>query len=114
MTPAAGASLRPLLAFFGMVAALRLFTQWRMLAVLLLGFSSGLPLYLTGGTMQAWLTDAKVDLATIGRFSLVGLPYILKFLWAPLLDNVAPPLVSRLGRRRGWGLLTQTALMASI
>jgi len=70
-----------------------------MLVTLLTGFSSGLPLLLTGGTLQAWLVDAKVDLASIGLFSLVGLPYTLKFLWAPLFDRFVPPF---LGRRRGW------------
>lgn len=64
-----------------------------------------------GSTMQAWLKDGSVDLATIGRFALIGLPYALKFLWAPLLDSFAPPI---LGRRRGWALLMQIGLMASL
>jgi PAT family beta-lactamase induction signal transducer AmpG len=77
----------------------------RRLAVMLpLGFASGLPLALTAGTLQAWLTVEGVDLKTIGIFTLVGLPYTLKFLWAPLMDRVVPPW---LGRRRGWMLLTQ-------
>ena len=62
-----------------------------------LGFASGLPLALTSGTLQAWLTVAGFDLKTIGIFTLVGLPYALKFLWAPLMDRVVPPW---LGRRR--------------
>ena len=82
-----------------------------MATVLFLGFSSGLPLALTGATLQAWLTDAKVDLPTIGRFSLIGLPYTIKFLWSPLLDAYAPPW---LGRRRGWALLTQMGLAGSL
>ncbi len=82
-----------------------------MLLVLILGFSSGLPLALTGGTLQAWLTDAGIALPTISRFALVGIPYTLKFLWAPLLDECMPPL---LGRRRGWGLLCQLCLISSI
>ncbi len=82
-----------------------------MAAILLLGFASGLPLNLTGSTLQAWLADAKVDIRTIGIFSLAGLPYVLKFLWAPALDRYLPPL---LGRRRGWMLLTQLALVAGI
>lgn len=84
-----------------------------MLSVLFLGFSSGLPLMLTAGgsTMQAWLKDANVDLAVIGRFSLIGLPYALKFLWAPLLDSYAAPV---LGRRRGWAILTQIGLALSL
>ena len=69
-----------------------------------LGFASGLPLALTAGTLQAWLTVVGLDLKTIGIFTLVGLPYALKFLWAPLMDRVVPPW---LGRRRGWMLVMQ-------
>lgn len=83
----------------------------RMTAILLLGFASGLPLNLTGATLQAWLAYAGVDIKTIGIFSLVGLPYVFKFLWAPLLDRYLPPL---LGRRRGWILIYQVALTAGI
>ncbi|CAK0754056.1 muropeptide:H(+) symporter [Gammaproteobacteria bacterium] len=72
-----------------------------------LGFSSGLPLALTSGTLQAWLTTSGVDLTTIGWFSLAGLPYTLKFLWAPIMDRYSPPW---LGRRRGWMLITQVLL----
>lgn len=80
-------------------------------AVLLLGFASGLPLALTSGTLQAWLAVSGVDLARIGLFSLVGLPYTLKFLWAPLLDRFRLPW---LGRRRGWMLAAQVALVSGI
>jgi putative PIN family toxin of toxin-antitoxin system len=76
---------------------------------LALGFASGLPLALTGQAMQAWLTVDGVDLATIGFFGLVGIPYTFKFLWAPLMDRFEPPW---LGRRRGWLALTQLALAA--
>jgi PAT family beta-lactamase induction signal transducer AmpG len=77
----------------------------RRLGVMLpLGFASGLPLALTAGTLQAWLAAEGVDLKTIGVFTLVGLPYTVKFLWAPLMDRVVPPWF---GRRRGWMLLTQ-------
>ena len=72
-----------------------------------LGFASGLPLALTGGTLQAWLAVVGVDLKTIGIFTLVGLPYTLKFLWAPLMDRIVPPW---LGRRRGWMLIMQVAV----
>ncbi len=72
-----------------------------------LGFASGLPLALTAGTLQAWLTVAGVDLKTIGIFTLVGLPYTLKFLWAPLMDRLVPPW---LGRRRGWMLVMQLSV----
>ncbi len=76
----------------------------RLLVMLPLGFMSGLPLALTSGTLQAWLTVEGVDLKTIGIFTMVGLPYTLKFLWAPVMDRVVPPW---LGRRRGWMVLTQ-------
>lgn len=75
--------------------------------ILLLGFSSGLPLALTGQTLQAWMTVDGVDLSTIGVFTLVGIPYTWKFLWAPAMDRFVPPV---LGRRRGWLLVTQAAL----
>jgi PAT family beta-lactamase induction signal transducer AmpG len=90
---------------------LRIFTQPKMAVLLLLGFSSGLPLYLTSRTLQAWMTKAEVDLTTIGLFSMVALPYSLKFLWAPILDRYVPPF---LGRRRGWLVITQTLLLLSI
>jgi PAT family beta-lactamase induction signal transducer AmpG len=82
-----------------------------MVALLLLGFASGLPLFLTSRTLQAWMTTEKVDLAAIGLFSLVALPYSVKFLWSPFLDRYVPPF---LGRRRGWLLLTQIALVIAI
>ena len=83
----------------------------RVVAVFFLGFASGLPLALAGGTLQAWMAVEGVDLKTIGFFSLVGLPYAFKFFWAPLLDRYALPF---LGRRRGWILGTQLALMILI
>ena len=83
-----------------------------MLLCLLCGFSSGMPLYLILQLLPAWLRDAGVDLSTIGLLSLVTVPYTWKFLWAPLLDQ-APPLLG-LGRRRGWALLTQLALLLSM
>lgn len=82
-----------------------------MAALLLLGVSSGLPLFLTSKTLQAWMTVEKVNLAAIGLFSLVGLPYSLKFLWAPLLDRFTLPF---LGRRRGWLIVIQSALLVAI
>jgi len=90
---------------------LKVFLQPKMAALLLLGFSSGLPLYLTTKTLQAWLTDAEVSLTAIGLFSLVGLPYSLKFLWSPLVDRYIPPF---LGRRRGWLVITQVGLLIAI
>ena len=82
-----------------------------MLVALLMGFSSGLPLLLTGSVLQAWMTDEGVDLGTIGLFALVGLPYTLKFLWAPLTDRYCFPFF---GRRRGWLITIQIALVLSI
>lgn len=81
-----------------------------MLVALLMGFSSGLPLLLTGSVLQAWLKDGGVDLKRIGFFALIGLPYTLKFLWAPLFDRYVLPL----GRRRGWLLLMQLAVAAAL
>ena len=83
----------------------------RIALMLPLGFASGLPLALTSGTLQAWLAVAGVDLKTIGIFTLVGLPYSLKFLWAPVMDRITLPW---LGRRRGWMLLTQSAVAAGL
>ena len=84
---------------------------WRLAAVLMLGFASGLPLALTGQAMQAWLSLEGIDVATIGFLSLVGLPYTFKFLWAPLMDRFDPPW---LGRRRGWLVLTQLLLAGAL
>jgi MFS transporter, PAT family, beta-lactamase induction signal transducer AmpG len=90
---------------------IRIFGQPKMAVLLFLGFSSGLPLYLTSKTLQAWMTTAKVDLTTIGLFSLVALPYSFKFVWAPVMDRFIPPF---LGRRRGWVLITQILLLLAI
>jgi MFS transporter, PAT family, beta-lactamase induction signal transducer AmpG len=91
---------------------LKVFGSRKMAALLVLGFSSGLPLYLTGkAPLQAWLTKEGVGLGAIAAFGLVGLPYSLKFLWAPLLDRFVPPF---LGRRRGWMLVFQALLLLGI
>jgi PAT family beta-lactamase induction signal transducer AmpG len=82
------------------------------LQVLALGFSSGLPFLLTYSTLSAWLATNGVRRAAIGTFALVGTPYAFKFLWAPLMDRVPPPLP--LGRRRGWGITIQVLLMGAI
>jgi len=82
-----------------------------MLVALLMGFACGLPLLLTITVLQAWMKEQGVDLTVIGMISLVGLPYTLKFLWAPVLDRFTLPF---LGRRRGWLLVAQVALMFSI
>ena len=94
-----------------MKSILHVFASFRMFIVMLLGFASGLPLGLTGGTLQAWMKTENIDLGTIGLFSLVGLPYTLKFIWSPLMDRYIPPMF---GRRRGWMLLTQLGLIITI
>ena len=94
-----------------MPSYLDVFRSPRLAVILALGFSSGLPLALTGGTLQAWMTVEGVDLSTIGVFTLVGLPYVWKFVWAPAMDRFVPPF---LGRRRGWLLVTQLLLAAGI
>jgi PAT family beta-lactamase induction signal transducer AmpG len=89
----------------------RAYLNVRMLVVALQGFSGGLPLALTGTTLQAWMKDEKIDLALIGLYSLVGLPYSFKFVWSPILDRFSFPF---LGHRRGWLLASQLALAAGI
>jgi PAT family beta-lactamase induction signal transducer AmpG len=84
----------------------------RLIVVTVLGFASGLPLALTGQALQAWLSVEGIDIATIGFLSLVGLPYTFKFLWAPLMDRFE--LMPQLGRRRGWLVVTQLALAATL
>jgi len=83
----------------------------KMVTCVFLGFSSGLPLYVLIQLVPAWLRSHEVDLATIGLFALIGLPYTWKFLWSPLMDRYKLPF---LGRRRGWALLTQIGLLFSI
>ncbi len=83
----------------------------RMLLAFVMGFSGGLPLLLTGSLLQAWMVDVGVDLGTIGLFALVGLPYTLKFVWAPIMDRYSPSL---LGRRRGWLFIWQLCLAGAI
>ncbi len=96
-------------------AGIASYAQKRLIAVMLLGFSSGLPYLLVGSTLGARLFDAGVDIKTIGLFALVALPYSFNFAWAPLLDHLRLPYLSRrFGRRRGWLLVIQTALAASL
>lgn len=83
----------------------------RLFIVTVLGFSSGLPLTLTSSTLQAWFTEAGIGVVTIGALSLVGIPYVWKFLWSPLMDWMVPPL---LGRRRGWILIMQIGLCITL
>jgi MFS transporter, PAT family, beta-lactamase induction signal transducer AmpG len=90
---------------------LQVFGSPKMAAILTLGLLSGLPFALTDDAFRAWMAKADLNLATIGWFSLVGLPYSLKFLWSPVLDRYVPPF---LGRRRGWMLVAQMGLVAAV
>jgi PAT family beta-lactamase induction signal transducer AmpG len=95
--------------------ALAVYRDRRMLAIFCMGFSSGLPYALTGSTLSIWLRREGVSLTDIGLFSLVGLAYIFKFLWSPLMDRAALPLLTaRLGRRRSWALAIQLLLALAI
>lgn len=100
---------------------LRLLSGWSVyverpvLLFVLLGFSSGLPLALTGQTLQVWMKEEGISLAAIGLFALVGSPYVFKYLWAPVFDAFHIPWLHRaLGRRRSWLLVTQLGLMLAI
>lgn len=92
--------------------ALEVYTDRRVLMILPLGFSSGLPLLLTYSILSAWLATEHISRAAIGAFALVGTPYALKFLWSPLIDRLPPPIP--LGRRRGWGITIQLLLIAAV
>jgi MFS transporter, PAT family, beta-lactamase induction signal transducer AmpG len=89
----------------------QVFRDRNLAVILLLGFSSGLPIALVGSTLQAWMTVEGVNLATIGLITLIGVPYTWKFLWAPTMDRFVPPF---LGRRRGWLVVTQGAIIAGL
>jgi PAT family beta-lactamase induction signal transducer AmpG len=103
-----GAEVRP-------AAGLRVFLHRRVLAMLFLGFSAGLPFPLVFATLSAWLATAGVSKASIGTFAWIGITYSLKFAWAPLVDRVPLPLLDRwLGRRRSWMLLAQCGLIAAL
>jgi len=92
-----------------------IYWEKRLIFIFLMGFASGLPLLLSGATLSIWLTEAGISLTAIGLFALVGTPYNLKFIWAPFIDRVPVPILSRmLGRRRSWMLLIQAGLMASV
>jgi len=94
---------------------LAVYLRPRVLIVMFFGFSSGLPLALSGSTLAVWATESGVNLRTIGLFAIIGTPYTIKFLWAPFVDALDVPILSRLfGRRRGWLVFSQLTLMASI
>ncbi|MFL5092127.1 MAG: AmpG family muropeptide MFS transporter [Xanthobacteraceae bacterium] len=95
--------------------AVAVYLQRRVLIVMFLGFSAGLPLALSGSTLLVWMREIGIDLGIIGLFALAGTPYTVKFLWAPVVDALDAPILSRLlGRRRGWLVFAQLLLMASI
>ena len=95
--------------------SITIYCEKRLIFIFLMGFASGLPFLLSGATLSIWLTEAGVSLTAIGLFALVGTPYNLKFLWAPFIDRVPIPILSKLlGRRRAWMLLIQVGLMISI
>src|SRR5262247_667962 len=95
--------------------AIAVYLKPRVLIVMFLGFSSGLPLALSGATLLVWMRESGVDLGTIGLFALVGTPYTVKFLWAPIIDALDVPVLSTLlGRRRGWLIFSQLLLIAAI
>jgi PAT family beta-lactamase induction signal transducer AmpG len=95
----------------GWQRSLAIYGDRRVLLILPLGFASGLPLLLTASTLSAWLATAGISRAAIGAFALVGTPYTFKFLWAPSIDRLPPPIPC--GRRRGWGIAIQAALIVA-
>ena len=100
---------------WGWLQALRVYREPRLIAILLMGFSSGLPLALTFGTLSYWLAELGVSLTAVGLFGLVRTSYSLKFLWSPLVDRLSIPLLTRwLGRRRSWALTIQVLLALAI
>jgi PAT family beta-lactamase induction signal transducer AmpG len=101
-------------AAYGWRDVLRALRQRKVLAMLMLGFSSGLPLYLVGNTMGYWMRDGGSELSAIGFLSWVGLAYTLKFVWAPIIDKTDVPLLGRLGHRRGWILASQLVVAAGL
>ncbi len=112
LTPPQAAIAPPRLSFTDTLAV---YLKRRVLIILFLGFSSGLPLALSGSTLLVWMTKSHVNLGAIGLFALVGTPYTVKFLWAPIVDALDVPLLSRrFGRRRGWLLLSQFILIVAI
>ena len=100
--------------FQGMAGLRRAFATPSALTMLMLGFGSGLPFLLVGGTLSTWLRDTGVGLGTIGLVSYASFFYVLKFLWAPMVDRYPVPILGRLGRRRGWLLGSQLLLLISL
>ena len=102
-------------ALSGWLHAFRIYTHPRVLGMLSLGFSAGLPLLLVLGTLSFWLREAGIDRSTIGHLSWIGLAYGFKWLWSPLVDRMSLPLLTRwLGRRRAWLLLSQIVIVIAL
>src|SRR5580658_4053210 len=115
MSPTPDSAASEVMARPSLRETLAVYCTRRVLVVLLLGFSSGLPIVLIGSTLQAWMTQSGVAVRTIGLFAAVGIPYSIKFRWAPFAAALDLPVLSRLlGRRRGWLLFTQLWLIAAI
>lgn len=113
-TVAAAQPNKPIAKRHTMGEVLRALSRPRVLAMLLLGFSSGVPFLLVGNTLGYWLREGGMSLSAIGFLSWVGLAYSFKFLWAPILDRVDLPLLGRLGRRRSWMVLAQIGVGAAL
>lgn len=94
--------------------SIRQYLKPRVLVMLALGFSSGLPFLLTGNTFGYWLRDEGTSLSAIGFISWVGVAYSMKFLWAPFIDRVLPPVLGKFGHRRAWMLLSQCVVAAGL
>ncbi len=92
----------------------QIYINKQMLVLMSLGFSSGFPFLLVFGTLTLWLKQAGLALAVIGTFSLVKIPYSIKWLWSPLIDNIKIPYLHKLGRRRSWALIIQILLFTAI
>ena len=102
-------------ALSGWLHAFRIYTHPRVLGMLSLGFSAGLPLLLVLGTLSFWLREAGIDRSTIGHLSWIGLAYGFKWMWSPLVDRLSLPLLTRwLGRRRAWLLLSQIVIVIAL
>jgi PAT family beta-lactamase induction signal transducer AmpG len=99
----------------GFLNTVSVYLEKRLIIIFLMGFASGLPFLLSGATLSIWLTEAGVSLTAIGLFTLVGTPYNVKYLWAPLIDRLPVPILSKiLGRRRAWMVVIQLGMMGSI
>src|SRR5438045_8770379 len=102
------------ISYSSVVEGFQRYARLHVLVMLALGFSSGLPFLLTGNTFGYWLRDEGTSLSAIGFISWVGIAYSMKFLWAPFIDRVIPPVAGRLGPRRAWMLVSQIIVAAGL